>query len=157
MNAPLFFATLDGKDVNMSSAYIMTQPFAKSVTVDRLGYNILLGRVVDEFITEAIKIPGLLPKDLPNEFPHTFRWPKIGEHADPNKVAKGREASLANGTASIPQFLRRGRSRLGRSADRPGQVAGNEHSGIPGGTAAENVRRRGRPRTGCRRPRTQPG
>ena len=100
LNVPLFFATLDARLANMASAYVVTQPFARSVQVDRAGYDRQLDRVLDEFLTEAVRVDGLLPRDLPGEFPHTWRWPKIGEHADPNKTANGQRLQLSAGTSS---------------------------------------------------------
>lgn len=102
---PLMYVTLDAKQANMASAYIITQPFAKSVKTDRsLNYEPKLNRLLDQFLTEAIRIPGLLPPGLPDRFPRKWRWPKLGNHADPMKVAAGREKSLAIGATSIPQI-----------------------------------------------------
>lgn len=105
INFPLMFMTLDARLANMSSAYIVTQPFAKSVKRDReLIYEPMLDRAFDAFMTEAILIPGLLQNDIPDDLEHAWGWPKIGNHADPAKVAKGREISLAIGATSIPQI-----------------------------------------------------
>lgn len=102
LNVPLFFVTLDARLANMASAYIVTQPFARAVQIDRAGYDAKLDRLLDAWLTEAIRIPGLLPRDLPNEFPRTWRWPRIGQHADPSKVASAQETQLGAGTSSIP-------------------------------------------------------
>jgi capsid protein len=108
LNFPLMFVTLDARLANMSSAYVVTQPFAKSVKRDReLNYEPMLDRGFDEFLTEAIRIPGLIVDsidELPDELPHAWQWPKIGNHADPAKVATGRMTSLSGGFGSIPQF-----------------------------------------------------
>lgn len=102
INVPLFFVTLDARLANMASAYVVTQPFARAVQVDRAAYEMKLDRVLDAFLTEAIRIPGLLPRDLPDAFPHAWRWPRIGQHADPSKVATAHETQLSVGTSSIP-------------------------------------------------------
>jgi capsid protein len=105
LNFPLMFITLDARLANMASAYIVTQPFAKAVKRDReLIYEPLLDRILDQFLMEAIRIPGLLPMGLPDEFLHAWQFPKITNHADPAKVANGREKSLAIGVTSIPQL-----------------------------------------------------
>jgi hypothetical protein len=87
----------------MSSAYVVTQPFARSIEVDRAGYNLQLDRILDEFLTEAIRVPGALPGELPDEFPHHWMWPSIGNHADPDKVASAQQIRLSSGTTSIPR------------------------------------------------------
>ncbi len=102
LQVPLMFTTLDATQANMSSAYVVTQPFVKSVQKDRAGYNKKLNHILDEWLTEAVKIPGLLPDVLPEEFPHVWRWPKIATHADPSKVAQAHDVSLRNGSTSIP-------------------------------------------------------
>lgn len=101
-NVPLFVAGLDARLANMSSAYVATQPFVKSVLSDREDYTDLLDRVFDEFLTEALRVPGLLPKDTPNSFEHVWRWPKVSNHADPAKTASAQQTRLDSGTSSIP-------------------------------------------------------
>ncbi len=102
MNLPLFFVMLDARLASMSSAYVATQPWVKSVQADRVGYNRMLGRAFAEWLDEARRVPGLLPRDLPPVLPHAWRWPRIATHADPSKVAAGQAQQLENGSASIP-------------------------------------------------------
>jgi capsid protein len=101
-NVPLFIASMDARMANMSSAYVATQPFVKSVLSDREEYNDLLDRVFDEFMTEALRIPGLIPNDTPEAFYHVWRWPKVSNHADPSKTATAQQTRLESGTSSIP-------------------------------------------------------
>jgi capsid protein len=103
LDLPAFFGSLDARQANMSSAYVVTQPFARMVQVDRSSYDLLLDKILDEFLNEAIRVPGLLPKVLPDEFPHSWGWPSIGVHADPSKVAAAQGMELANGTTTIPR------------------------------------------------------
>lgn len=108
LNVPLFFLTLDATQANMSSAYVAIQPFIRSVQVDREGYNTLLDRILDEFLTEVVRliqsgelgIEGL--EVLPEEFPHTWRWPRIGNHADPAKTASAQQLRIETGVSSLP-------------------------------------------------------
>lgn len=102
-NMPLFFISLDARQANMSSAYVVTQPFARSVSTDRAGYEILLDRVFDEWLTEALRIPGLLPSTIDvSHFAHSWRWPRIGQHADPQKTSAAAETRLRAGISSLP-------------------------------------------------------
>lgn len=102
LDMPLFIFTGDAQLANMSSAYVASQSFINSVMVDRSEYDNPLDRVFDEFLTEAIRIPGYLPRDLPAEFPHEWRWPRVHAHADPVKMAAAADQRLKAGTSSIP-------------------------------------------------------
>lgn len=105
-NVPLMFVTLDPSGANMSSSYVVTQPFIKSVKRDRANnYNPKCDRILDEFLTEAIRVDGVLPADLPDEFPHVWRWPRIGQHADPMKVANAHNIAIKGGFGSIAHIF----------------------------------------------------
>ena len=106
MNLPLIFASLDAERVNMSTRYVITQPFAKAVGKDRSGYNRLNNRVLDMWLTEAIKIPGYIVKnqhEFPKEAPRQWFWPSLGTHDDPAKVANASATELVNGLTTIPR------------------------------------------------------
>jgi lambda family phage portal protein len=102
LDVPLFFLTLDARLANMASAYVVSQTFSRAVQVDRSGYEDLLDRVLDEFLTEAVRVPGYLPKDLPASFDHVWRWSRLGQHGDPNKVANAQKTRIQSGVSSIP-------------------------------------------------------
>lgn len=103
VHLPLFFASLDARKANMSSAYIVTQPFARSVVVDRHGYDRDLNRTLREFCQEVERArPDDFPSGIPWPLPHVWRWPRIGQHGDPYKVAAGQETRLEAGVSSIP-------------------------------------------------------
>lgn len=105
LDLPVCFAGMDAEKTNMSSAYVITQPFAKAVEVDRAGYEDLLDKLFDAFLTEAIRVAqveddSLLPRRLPQRFVHQWGWDEINTHADPDKVASAKAQRLASGTTT---------------------------------------------------------
>ncbi|MGA3067720.1 MAG: phage portal protein [Tepidisphaeraceae bacterium] len=99
LDMPLFIMTGDARLANMSSAYVATQSFIKSVQTDRDEYGILLDKIFDEWHAEAKRIPGFLPKDEPDNLDHSWRWDRISKHADPQKMAQSIRLELQNGKA----------------------------------------------------------
>lgn len=103
LDLPVIFASLDAEKANMSSAYVVTQPFIKRVQVDRAGYERHLDCIFAEFLGEAVKA-GQLPADMPaTSAPHQWFWPSVGNHADPSKVASARAEALASGATNLPR------------------------------------------------------
>lgn len=106
IGVPAFFGMLDAEKTNMSSAYVISQPFIKCVLVDRAGYERHLGRIFDEFLTEALRVPGLVPfsaDEVPADLPRSWRWPSVGNHADPMKVAAAEAQELSSGSTNLPR------------------------------------------------------
>jgi hypothetical protein len=104
MCVPAVFGGMDSEKTNMSSAYVISQPFIKSVQQDRTEYDRINDRTFDEFINEAVRIDELAFDDLPDELPHKWFWPNIQTHADPLKVAQATQTDLASGATSIPHI-----------------------------------------------------
>jgi capsid protein len=100
LNMPFTIAALDSSNSNLSARYLDSQIYAKAIKIDRKKLQRLLNRLLDAWLTEAIRIPGFLPS-TPDRFPHKWYWPSIGEHADPDKVASGQGARLRNGTTCL--------------------------------------------------------
>ena len=103
LDMPLFILTGDARLANMSSAYVATQSFINSVNVDRAGYEVLLDKIFSEWLEEARLIPDYLPADLPDEIPHDWRWDRVSNHADPEKVANAARTRIASGV-SCPSY-----------------------------------------------------
>ncbi len=101
LDMPLFILTGDARLANMSSAYVATQSFIKSVNVDRQEYGTLMDQVLDEWLTEARSIPGLIPADLPDDPNHSWRWDRVATHADPMKMAAAQNQRIKSGTRSL--------------------------------------------------------
>jgi capsid protein len=101
LDMPLFILTGDARLANMSSAYVATQSFIKSVNVDRQEYGTLMDQVLDEWLAEARSIPGLIPAELPDDPNHSWRWDRVATHADPGKMANAQGQRIKNGTRSL--------------------------------------------------------
>lgn len=97
---PLFILTGDARLANMSSAYVASQSFVKSVMCDRQDYNELLGKAREEWEEEAERVPGLLPKDKPDDAEFTWRWPRPSAHADPEKMANAAQLRIKAGKSN---------------------------------------------------------
>jgi capsid protein len=103
VNMPLFLVSMDARQANMASAYVVMQPFGKSVQVKRQNYNRLLDlRILPQFLREA-RLLGLLPADCPDKPAHTWRWDRINDHADPAKTATAAQTRLGAGITSRAQ------------------------------------------------------
>jgi capsid protein len=100
LNMPFTIAALDSSQANMSAAYLDHQTYAKAILVDRDDMEVLLDRLLDQWMTEAVNTPDALPA-MPDRVSHSWRWPLIGNHADPMKVAVAQSQRLANHTTSL--------------------------------------------------------
>jgi capsid protein len=104
LEMPVSLATLDAADANMSSSYVINQPYENAIMVDRGDFeSIVLDPLLDAWLTLSFDPTNgtALSKRVPNEFPHNWYWPLIGEHADPYKVANGQETRLKNNTTTL--------------------------------------------------------
>lgn len=112
LEMPVSLATLDANDANMSSSYVINQPYENAIAVDRGDLeSIVLDPLLDAWLTLAFDPSDGLPmaKRVPEEFPHNWYWPLIGEHADPYKVANGQVTRLnANLTTLRREYAREG-------------------------------------------------
>jgi capsid protein len=100
LNMPYSIAALDSSKATTSARYVDGQIYAKAIKIVRKKLNRFLNRILDSFLTEAIRIPGLIPTAI-SAFPHQWYWPAIDKHADPDKVASAQGARLRNGTTSM--------------------------------------------------------
>lgn len=96
---PLFFVTLDATQANMSSSYVVTQPFKKAAEVKREAFNVLNDRVLEEWTREWCAVNGFDYEAY--DWSHTWGWPRIGHHADPAKTATAQETRLRTGVSSL--------------------------------------------------------
>lgn len=99
---PLMFISLDARQANMSSAYVVTQPFAKAVIKERKRIERReLFPMVNEFIAEAA-LCGCLPPP-PDDLSLDCFWPSLNDHADPSKVVNAQSTALASGLTNLPR------------------------------------------------------
>lgn len=113
LQMPVSIASLDANDANMSSSYVVNQPYEKAIDSERadLGSDVL-DPLLDMWLTMAFDpmTSGFpLAKRVPKEFPHSWFWPSIGNHADPMKVSVAQETRLrCNLTTLESEYAREG-------------------------------------------------
>ncbi len=100
LNVPLTVAGLDSSKSNLSAAYLDQMIYAKAILIDRYELERLLNRLLDIWLTEAIRAKEIETSRI-SEFKRKWFWPQIGTHADPSKVASAQKMALANGTTSL--------------------------------------------------------
>jgi hypothetical protein len=103
VNMPLFLVSLDARQANMASAYVVMQPAGKSIKKERKRYDRLLNlRILPQFFREA-RLLGLMPDGCPDNPNHAWRWDRINDHADPAKTANAAQTRIDSGATSRPQ------------------------------------------------------
>lgn len=111
LNMPLTIAALDSSTSNMSSAYLDYQPYAAAIAVERDDLTAFVDNVLDAWLTLALSpAAGVFDRRaVPKAFPHTWFWPYVGEHADPQKVAVGQDLRLKNNLTTLSdEYAKRG-------------------------------------------------
>jgi capsid protein len=98
---PFHIASLDPRDANMSSAYVVGQMYAHERKVDRSCLIYFLDKLFRMWLAEARLIRGFLP-ELPDRVAVQWFWPSLGHHADPQKVANATMTDLQTGRANLP-------------------------------------------------------
>jgi capsid protein len=100
INMPFTIAALDSSNANLSARYLDSQIYAKGVKIDRGQIDRGLDRILDLFLTEALHLPEpIVPQGI-DAFPHKWYWPKVVEHADPDKVASAQGQRMKIGTST---------------------------------------------------------
>ena len=112
LEMPLSIASLDASDANMSSSYVVNQPYVNAIEVERGDISTeVLDPMFDLWLTLAVD-PDLgigMGRRTPDEFPHAWNWPLVMEHADPSKRASATETNLrSNVTTLAREFARQG-------------------------------------------------
>lgn len=103
---PLTIASLDSSKSNMSSAYLDYQPYANAIAVERSDLELFLDDLFEMF---RILLQGITGGRRLRDYPHTWFWPFVGEHADPSKVAAAQEKRLANNLTTLSdEYAKRG-------------------------------------------------
>jgi lambda family phage portal protein len=103
--APHYLIAGDASQYNYSSARMDALTYRSHVKVERSHcVSTVLDRVFAAWLSEAGRIPGLLPEPLPFSIPHAWYWPGW-ESLDVLKEAQGDTERLANGTTTLTELL----------------------------------------------------
>jgi capsid protein len=104
LNVPYTIAALDSSTANMSARYMDAEFYVRDRKIDRADFECFLDRLLDFWLTEARLIPDYLPSDA-DAYPHSWNWPALAKHADPDKVASAALQRLKSGLSTLPREL----------------------------------------------------
>lgn len=113
LGAPAVIALGDASKYNYASGRLDLQAFEREIEVERsqLIERKLLDRLWEEWLDEALLIPGFLPDLFVQQaeyFDWAWRWTQPG-HVDRKKEADGQAVELANHTTTLArEYARRG-------------------------------------------------
>ncbi len=104
LNMPFNVAAGNSSGYNYASGRLDHQTYFKSIRVDQAHIaSVVLDRVFDAWMNEAVLVEGLLPQELRTRsasFPHQWFWDGV-EHVDPFKEARAQETRLRNRTTTL--------------------------------------------------------
>jgi len=113
LNMPFNVAAGNSSGYNYASGRLDHQTYFKSIRVDQAHIaSVVLDRVFEAWMNEAVLVEGLLPQELRTvsaRFPHQWFWDGV-EHVDPFKEARAQETRLKNRTTTLAhEYARQGK------------------------------------------------
>jgi lambda family phage portal protein len=103
LNMPRNIALCDSSAYNYASGRLDHQTYFKSIRVEQVHLeDVVLDRVLDAWLREAVRVPGLLPASARAllDYPHQWFWDGM-EHVDPAKEANAQATRLASHTTTL--------------------------------------------------------
>jgi lambda family phage portal protein len=103
LNMPFNVAAGNSSGYNYASGRLDHQTYYRAIDVDRSDLeSVVLDRIFEAFMNEAILVTGLIPVTMrnPATWTHNWLWGRP-EHVDPNKDATAQTTRLTNGTTSL--------------------------------------------------------
>ena len=103
LNMPFNVAAGNSSGYNYASGRLDHQTYFKSIRVEQAHLeDAVLDRLLDAWLREAVRVPGLLPLAARalDDFPHQWFWDGH-EHVDPAKEASAQAERLANHTTTL--------------------------------------------------------
>jgi capsid protein len=109
---PYNVAACNSSGYNYASGRLDHQTYFKSLRVEQSHIEtVVLDRILDAWLREAVLIEGLLPQALRMvgaEYPHQWFWDGH-EHVDPQKESSAQETRLRNHTTTLAdEYAKRG-------------------------------------------------
>ncbi len=112
LNMPRNIALCDSSAYNYASGRLDHQTYFKSIRVEQAHLeDVVLDRVLDAWLREAVRVPGLLPASARAllGYPHQWFWDGM-EHVDPAKEANAQATRLASHTTTLAsEYAREGK------------------------------------------------
>ena len=103
LNMPRNIALCDSSAYNYASGRLDHQTYFKSIRVEQAHLeDVVLDRVLDAWLCEAVRVPCLLPPSARSllDYPHQWFWDGM-EHVDPAKEATAQETRLRSHTTTL--------------------------------------------------------
>jgi lambda family phage portal protein len=103
LNMPFNVAAGNSSSYNYSSGRLDHQTYFKALRVEQsLAELVILDRLLDAWLDEAILVPGLIPAGIGpvTDWPHKWFWDG-SEHVDPEKEARAQETRLRTFTTTL--------------------------------------------------------
>jgi len=103
LNMPRNIALCDSSAYNYASGRLDHQTYFKSIRVEQAHLeDVVLDRILDAWLREAVRVPGLLPASARAllDYPHQWFWDGM-EHVDPAKEANAQATRLASHTTTL--------------------------------------------------------
>jgi len=101
LNMPFNVAAGNSSGYNYASGRLDHQTYFKSIRVEQSHLEaVVLDRILDAWMGEAVRAFDLLPLRLVTHWPHQWFWDGY-EHVDPAKEAKAQTTHLANHTTTL--------------------------------------------------------
>jgi lambda family phage portal protein len=103
LNMPRNIALCDSSAYNYASGRLDHQTYFKSIRVEQAHLeDVVLDRIFEAWMREAVRVPGLLPASTRALLDHPHQWFWDGmEHVDPAKEASAQETRLRNHTTTL--------------------------------------------------------
>ena len=137
LNMPFNVAAGNSSGYNYASGRLDHQTYFKSIRVEQAHLeDVVLDRVLDAWLREAVRVPGLLPLSARafDDYPHQWFWDGH-EHVDPAKEATAQATRLASHTTTLAsEYAKQGRDWEAELHQRAKEVALMKELGL---TAAE--------------------
>jgi len=112
LNMPRNIALCDSSAYNYASGRLDHQTYFKSIRVEQAHLeDVVLDRILDAWLREATRVPGLLPASARAllDYPHQWFWDGM-EHVDPAKEANAQATRLASHTTTLAsEYAREGK------------------------------------------------
>jgi len=112
LNVPRNIALCDSSAYNYASGRLDHQTYFKSIRVEQSHLEeVVLDRLLEAWMREAVRVPGLLPVAVRAlaDHPHQWFWDGV-EHVDPAKEANAQETRLRNHTTTLAhEYAREGK------------------------------------------------
>jgi len=138
LNMPFNVAAGNSSGYNYASGRLDHQTYFKSIRVEQAHLeDVVLDRLLDAWLREAVRVPGLLPPAARalDDYPHQWFWDGH-EHVDPAKEASAQSERLANHTTTLAhEYAKQGKDWETELRQRAKEIALIKELGLPAAQA----------------------